>query len=160
MKNTPVQNSNEGAADTANYTLGTYPKRTNTVTADVLANLLESKTLTGLDSVFKQNTTRLSAVIFTLSHTYGWQIERCDIATGTNDGRVATISAYWLSQATLTQAFEAGARKWIDGVRTARLERRKQAAQCKAEAAKSNASRRYFKQYNPRQGGFWGDNHV
>lgn len=156
MKNAPVQTTNEGAADTANYIPGTFPKRIDTVTAAVLAGLLESNTLTGMDSVFKQNTTRLGAVVHRLTQDYGWHIERRDIATGTNDGRIATISAYWLTQATIARAFEAGAREWIERVKTARAERKKQAEKCKADAARINATRRHFHNQDPRQGNLWG----
>lgn len=156
MKNAPVQTTNEGAADTANFNTGTLPKRINTVTADVLAGLLESKTLKGLESVFKQNTTRLGAYVHYLERDYGWHIERRDVATGTNDGRVATISAYWLPQATIAQAFEAGAREWIESVKAARAERRKQSDRCKADAAKINAARKHFKTHDPRQENLWG----
>ncbi len=154
MKNTPIQPSNEGAGETANCTLGTLPKRINTVTAAVLAGLLESNTLTGMDSVFKQSTTRLGAVVHRLTRDYGWCIERRAIATGTNDGRVAEISAYWLPQATIAQAFEAGAREWIESVKAARAERRKQSEKCKSDAAKINA-RKHFKNHDPRQNDFW-----
>jgi hypothetical protein len=154
MKNAPIQTSNEGAGETANCTPGTLPKRINTVTAAVLAGMLESNTLTGLDSVYKQSTTRLGAVVHRLTRDYDWHIERRDIATGTNDGRVAEISAYWLPQATIAQAFEAGARGWIESVKAARAERRKQSAKCKTQATKINATRKRMQ--DPRQFGLWG----
>ena len=77
-----------------------------------------------------------------LTRDYGWHIERRDIATGTNDGRIATISAYWMPQAAIAKAFEAGAREWIDSVKAARAERRKQSGKCKTDAAK--IARRFF----------------
>jgi hypothetical protein len=154
MKNAPVHTTNESAPDKRDYTPGTLPKRINTVTADVLACLLESQTMTGMKSVFKEHTTRLSAVIHYLeSPRYGWTIDRRTVSTGTNDGRVAEISAYWLSQATIAQAFEAGAREWIDRVKTARTERRKQTDACKRVAHHKNAVRKI----DPRQGGLWGE---
>ena len=155
MKTPPNQTAFESAPDKANYTPGNLPKRINTVTAAILAGLLESKTLTGMDSVFKQSTTRLSAVVHRLTRDYGWLINRRDIATGTNDGRVAEISAYWLPQATIAQAFEAGARGWIESVKATRAERRKQSAKCKSDAAKINA-RKHFKNPDPRQDDLWG----
>ena len=154
MKNAPVQDTNEGVADTANYTPGTLPKRINTVRAAVLVCLLESQTMTGMESVFKQSTTRLGAVIHCLTRDYGWHFDRRDIATGTNDGRIASITAYWLPQATIAQAFASGARDWIDKVKAARIERRKQAGKCKADAAQLNA-RKHFKIQNPRQDSLW-----
>lgn len=155
MKKAPIQTTNEGAGDTANYTPGKMPKRKNTVVAAVLASLLESRAMTGMESVFKQSTTRLGAVIHYLENKYDWQIPRRDIATGTNDGRVASISAYWLPQATIAKAFEAGAREWIDCVKVARAERRKQSEKCKADAAQRNA-RKHFKSHDPRQDDLWG----
>ena len=150
MKKTPIQTTNEGEADTANYAPGKMPKRKNTVVAAVLASLLESRAMTGMESVFKQSTTRLGAVIHYLENKYDWQIPRRDIATGTSDGRVANVSAYWLPQATIAQAFDAGARNWIESVKAARTERRKQSEKCKADAAQRNA-RKHFKSNDPRQ---------
>lgn len=155
MKNAPVQDTNESAPDKRNYTPGTLPKHINTVTASVMVALLESHTMTGMESVFKEHTTRLGAVIHYLEGEYGWHIDRRDIATGTNDGRIATITAYWLPQETIARAFEAGAREWINRVKIARAERRKQADKCKSDAATINA-RKHFKIQDPRQGGLWG----
>ena len=156
MKTPPNQTAFESAPDKRDYNPGNFPRRINTVTADVLAGLLESKILKGLESVYKQNTTRLGAYIHYLERDYGWRIERRDVATGTNDGRVATISAYWLPQATIAKAFEAGARDWIESVKAARAERRKQSDKCKADAARINAARRHSKTQDPRQQGLWG----
>ena len=156
MKNAPVQPTNESAPEKRDYTPGRLPKHINTVTASVMISLLESNTLTGMDAVFKESTTRLSAVINYLKSDYGWTIDRRDIATGTNDGRIATITAYWLPQETIARAFEAGARAWIDQVKAARAKQRKQADKCKADAARRNLHRR-FKTPDPRQGGLWGD---
>lgn len=156
MKTLPNQTAFESAPDKRDYTPGTLPKRINTVTAAVLAGLLESNTMTGMESVFKQNTTRLGAFIHRLTRDYGWNFARRDIATGTNDGRIATITAYWLPQETIAQAFEAGAREWIGSVKAARAERRKQSDKCKADAARINATR-HFKIQDPRQDRLWGE---
>ena len=155
MKTAPNQTAFERAPDKRDYPPGTLPKRINTVTAAVLAGLLESNAMTGMESVFKQSTTRLGAVIHCLTRDYGWSIPRRDIATGTSDGRIASITAYWLPQATIAQAFEAGAREWMDSVKSARAERRKQAGKCKSDAARINA-RKHFKTQNPRQDSLWG----
>ena len=155
MKTPPNQTAFESAPSKRDYTPGTLPKRIDTVTAAVLAAMLESIMLTGMDSVFKQSTTRLGAVIHRLERDYGWHIDRRDMATGTNDGRVASISAYWLPQATIAQAFETGAREWIDNVKAARAERRKQSGKCKASAAQINAARKHFKIQDPRQDSLW-----
>lgn len=158
MKNAPTTYSDESAPNKRDYKLGTMPIRRNTVTSAVLAGLLESNVLTGMDSVFKQSTTRLSAVVYRLERDYGWQIERRDIATGTSDGRVASISTYWLPQATIAQAFAMGARAWIDSVKAARVKRREEASKCKTTAARINAARMRFKNDDPRQGALWDSN--
>lgn len=156
MKNAPIQTTNESAPSKRNHTKGILPKRVDTVRAEILAALLESSVLTGMDSVFQQSTTRLSAVIYTMEHEYGWHIERRDTATGTNDGRIATITAYWINQETIAYAFEIGARDWILSVQAARVKLRTQSKKCKLAADKINASRKYLKTHNPRQVNLWG----
>ncbi len=155
MKNAPVQDTNESALDRRDYTPGRLLNRVNTVRASVLSSLLQGNALTGLESVFKDSTTRLGAVIFVLENDYGWIVDRRDIATGTSDGRVALITSYWLSQDTIGQAFAMGARDWIEKVKAARAERRKLAGKCKSDAATLNARRR-FKIHDPRQSDMWG----
>lgn len=157
MKTPDLPEEKPSAVDKRDSTPGTLPLRRNTVTAAILASLLESNTLTGMESVFKQSTTRLCAVIHRLMRDYEWHIERCDIVTGTNDGRIASISAYWLPQATITQAFEAGARDWIESVKVARAERRKESEKCKAQAVRLNAVRKFGKPQDPRQSNLWGN---
>lgn len=155
MKNARPQNSETSAADTANCTPGTLPKRTNTVTAEVLAGLLESKTLDGMNAVIRQNTTRLGSFIHILERDYNWCIDRKDFSAGTSDWRVAHPTAYWLPQATIAKAFEAGAREWIESVKIARAELRKQSGKCKTYAARLNAARKHFKSQDPRQNSLW-----
>lgn len=155
MKNAIIQNSNDSAPIKRDYKAGQLPTRTNTVRSHVLADFLESKALTGMEGVFKQNTTRLSAVVFALTHSYGFEAERCDVVTGTNDGRITTIASYWLPQEVIAFAFDfLGAREWIAKVRAARADRRKQSAKCKTEAAKRNAKKYVLS--DPRQGDLWG----
>lgn len=129
----------------------TFPARHNTVTAEVLSRLIKGETLTGMDAVFCANTTRLSAVIFYLNEDYGWSIEHLDIDVGTNDGRVASIRAYYLSSASIRQAFADGAREFCDSVTVARAMRRKLASKVKADAARRNAARAAHR-FNPNQG--------
>jgi hypothetical protein len=154
MKKRPPPTSETSALDKRDSTPGRLPSRINTVRSHVLASLLESNALTGMDAVFRQSTTRLSAVIYALENAHGWHIERREIATGTSDGRIETIAAYWLPQETIAKAFEAGARPWINMVKAARAERRKEAEKCKAKAAHLNASR---KPQDPRQSNLWGN---
>ena len=153
MKTPPNQITFESAPEKANYTPGQLPSRKNTVTAAVLASLLESRAITGLESVFKQSTTRLAAVIHYLETKYNWHAERRDIVTGTKDGRITTVSAYWLPQKVISIAFEAGARKWIESVNEERAKLRKKASECKEQAARLNAIRKI----DPRQIDLWED---
>ncbi|MET3132554.1 hypothetical protein AAKU55_002828 [Oxalobacteraceae bacterium GrIS 1.11] len=157
MKNAPTTNSNESAPDKRDFTPGILPHRVNTVTAGVLAYMLEGRTTTGMESVLKQSTTRLAAFIHRLSRAYGWPMERTSIAVGTKDGRETWVASYWLSQATIAAAFEVGARGWIEQVKEASASRRKQARKCKTSAAQKNAARRQLRKQDPRQGGLWGD---
>ncbi|MDD2742148.1 MAG: helix-turn-helix domain-containing protein [Rhodocyclaceae bacterium] len=140
--------ADKSALSKADFTIGTFPERIDTVRAAVLAALLESRVLTGLDAVVKESTTRLSAVIFALEKEYGWHIERKEIAAGTRDGRVAEIAKYWMLQSSIAAAFDAGGRDWINRVKEARVARRKDADKCKMQAARMNAKRNK----DPRQG--------
>jgi len=154
MENAPTQNSSESAPDKRDYTLGAFPKRRHTVTSAVLAGLLESHTFTGMESVFKQSTTRLSAFVHYLERKYNWSIERRNIVTGTNDGRTTWITQYWLSQKTIAKAFEIGAREFVEKVKAARAKQRQQTGKCKSEAARINAM---LRKHDPRQGNLWSD---
>lgn len=64
MENARPQDLETSAPDKREYTPGALPKRRNTVTAAVLAGLLESNCPTGLEAAFKAGTTRLAAVIY------------------------------------------------------------------------------------------------
>lgn len=157
MKNAPITKSNESTKNHFHYT-GQLPERKSTVTADVLAYLLEGKTITGMDAVFGQHTTRAAAFIHTLESRYGWTIDRQDVATGTNDGRIAWITSYWLSKGARETAFKAGARPWVEQVKAARAKLRTTAPKRKAEAARINKARKPITTRNtPRQFTLWGD---
>lgn len=157
MKNAPTTISNESAPDKRDYTLGALPYRVNTVTAGVLAYLLEGRAPTGMGAVLKQSTTRLAAYIHRLASKYEWPIETRSVAAGTNDGRETWVSVYWLSQDTIAAAFDAGAREWIERVKEASARRRKYAGKCKASAAAKNTALRQMRKTDPRQSGLWGD---
>lgn len=157
MKNAPITNCNESALDSRNYNAGSLPKRTYTVTAEALMHLLEMNEITGMESVFRMSTTRLSAVIHYLEKRYAWHIDRHDEVRGTKDGRTSWITVYWLPQATIANAFERGAREWIDRVKLARAEKRKKADECKRIAEKINRSRNQSRKTNSRQSDLWGD---
>jgi hypothetical protein len=155
MQNAPITNSNEGAPDKRDYTCGTRPHRVNTVIAKILAHLIEGRDPTGMEAVFEQSTTRLAAYIHRLSFAYNWPIERASIVVGTKDGREAWVTTYWLSPATIAAAFDAGARGWIEQVKEASANRRKQAGKCRASAAAKNAALRQMRKNDPRQVDFW-----
>lgn len=74
-----------------------FPKKKNTVTAKILSHLLAGKSITQLDATFHFHTTRLSGVIHSLRHIYGWQIESQEEQVTAGDGHKATIARYRLS---------------------------------------------------------------
>lgn len=150
-----ISNDTAGAPATgaAIVTPGTLPHKRATVTAEVLARLLAGEHLTGLNAVIDASTTRLSDVVFRLHRDYGWTVERTDKATGCKDGRVATVSVYWLDAAVITQARAAGATAWCSEVRAARLQLRTKAAEARRAAERANRAR--VTCTNPRQPGLF-----
>jgi hypothetical protein len=131
----------ESSANEHRNSNGVLPARVNTVTASFLAALLEGNTLTGMEAVFRQSTTRAAAWVHYLEGKYGWTIERREVADGTNDGRISWVMRYWLSDEVIEAAFAAGAREWIDRVQAAVSKRRANAGEVKARAARINAGR-------------------
>lgn len=115
--------------------------RQNTVIADVLARFIAGERLTGLDSVTDSSTTRLAAVVHALGG-YGWYIQRADLAAGCRDGRIATVSEYWMHPDQCAAALDAGAGAWVAEVRRVRAARRKNAPKARAVAASVNARKR------------------
>jgi hypothetical protein len=100
--------------------VGSLPERTDTVTASVLAALLEGKPRTSLDSVFEHHTTRLAAVIHHLEKRHGWVISRHRCKVKTKDGRNATVAAYYLPPSVTLEAVDAVAVNWIANVKADR----------------------------------------
>lgn len=121
--------------------IGYRPVKLNSVIADVLAQLLRGERLTGLDTVRSASTTRLAAVIYNLENTYGWHIERQDIAVGCQDGRVAWVREYWLAPEVIALAAKRVPPLWCHGVSMARKNRRRNAIQAHLDAARINAER-------------------
>lgn len=119
-----------------------FPTKLNTVTAEVLARLLNYERLTSLDAVADTSTTRLSAIVFYLRRKYGWAIESTDKAVGCRDGRVAMVSEYTMPAETIARAMAAGAAAWCADVRTARRARRTKAAEARRMADRANAARK------------------
>lgn len=135
---------------------GGLPAKLNTVTAEVLARLLNYERLTSLDAVDEASTTRLSAVTFYLAKKYGWPIEAVDKAAGCRDGRVAWVAEYFIAPEVVARAMAAGAGDWCGKVRTARRARRAHAAQARRDAERANAARKTRRHQPGQQGLFEG----
>lgn len=132
---------------------GTLPDKRSTVTSEVLARLLAGERMTGLAAVDCASTTRLAAVVWYLESNYGWRVERIEKAAGCRDGRVSSISVYWLAPSVIELAMAAGAAAWCAEVRAARLALRTKAALAYRAAARANTSRRSLP--HPAQGGLF-----
>lgn len=154
-----LQKANQ-AADNTDFKPGALPLRKDTVIAEVLANLLGGRRLTGMEAVFGMSSTRLSHHIWALGRDHGWNVGRCDKVVGTNDGRVQTISEYWLPPTTIDQAMQAGAGVWVEEVRRLRLARRKNAAEARKTAELFDTSKRLARLINPAQFTLFGGGHV
>jgi hypothetical protein len=107
---------------------GRFPKSPNTARADVLAVLLASNDMTGVESRFAHGKVGLGTVVRALMRKYGWPIERQDFPTNTADGRAAWASVYCLPQAVIEAALDAGGRDWLEGVAAARAARVRRAS--------------------------------
>ena len=151
----PAKDSTNNAADfkAKTDTIGGFPTRHDTVTAEVLVRLLRGDCLTGMDAVTLCNTTRLAATIYQLGNRYGWSIDRGDLYVGTADGRVSLVKIYYLRFSTINKAYDAGAREFCRSVTEARAKTRMHAnnAEAKAKALKLNVARVTAKR-NPHQG--------
>ena len=135
---------------------GGLPDKLNTVTAEVLARLLNHGRLTSIDAVSEASTTRLSAVTHYLAKEYGWPIEAVDKAAGCRDGRVAWVAEYFLDPQVIARAKAAGAGDWCAKVRAARRARRAHAARARREAERANAARKARRNHPGQQGLFEG----
>ena len=140
MKKRPTPQKAESSAPNKRNFTGSFPTRINTVTADVLARLLNYERLTGLESVIDSSTTRLSAFVHALKTKYGWQIEAEDKAVGCRDGRVSYVAEYGIPPGVVADARAAGAAGWCADVRAARRALRAKAAQARRKAEQANAA--------------------
>jgi hypothetical protein len=118
---------------------GALPRKTDTVTAEVLALLLAGQHLTGLDAVVAASTTRLAGHVHRLQTEYGWTIERFERAAPCKDGRVATVTVYHLPAAIVGQSLAVEARVWCTDVQLARAQRRNGATAAVHCAARFNS---------------------
>ena len=99
---------------------GKFPSGPSSLRAQVLAVLLASEDMTGVDSLFEHRKVTLTTVVRALVRKYGWPVERHDFPTNTADGRAAWASVFSLPQEVIDAALEAGGRDWVDGVKAAR----------------------------------------
>jgi hypothetical protein len=135
---------------------GSLPKRQDTVCADVLCRTLNGQVLTGMEAVFAASTTRLAAHIGYLETKYGWRFERGDKVVGSNDGRIPTITTYWLAPDAIEHAKQRDAAAWCSGVKVARRAKRAQAEQAQVLAARLNQARAArMRQVHPGQAGLF-----
>ena len=103
--------------------VGRFPAGPATMRAQVLAVLLASDDMMGVESIFENRKVTLNTVIRALVRKYGWPIERRDFPTKTDDGRAAWASVFSLPQEVIEAALAAGGQDWLDGVRAARMAR-------------------------------------
>lgn len=130
--------------------IGHLPKRTDTVIASVLAAFLDGEKLTSLDCVYLHSTTRLAAVVFDIESKYGWTISRVERTVPTNDGRLSTITVYFLLPAIIQQAITQGAMPWVSQVKANRAKLYLQVKPKRPKAAKAPQGVR-----DPRQMDLW-----
>lgn len=99
---------------------GTFPSQFDSVTAEVLARLIQGEKLTSMDAVFAASTTRLAPKIHVLKHKYGWTILSTPSVIHTVDGRVTEVSVYTLFAATIAAAMAGAGAQFCESVRVAR----------------------------------------
>lgn len=100
--------------------VGRFPAGPATMRAQVLAVLLASDDMTGMESIFDNRKVTLHTVVRALIRKYGWPVARHDFPTNTADGRAAWASVFSLPQEVIDAALDAGGRDWLQGVRAAR----------------------------------------
>ncbi len=100
--------------------IGRFPTGPATLRAQVLAVLLASQDMMGMESIFDGRKVTLTTVVRALMRKYGWPIERRDFPTNTADGRAAWASVFCLPQEVIDAALAAGGQDWLDGVQAAR----------------------------------------
>lgn len=109
----------------SNLKLGRFPDKRPTVTAEVLADLLEGRHLTSRETVDRSSTTRLSAYIHFLFRKYRWPVVSKRIHVPTADGRVANVSEFWLEPEFRKRAIQIQQVKdWILEIRRLREKQR------------------------------------
>lgn len=104
---------------------GTFPSQHKSVTAEVLARLIQGETLTSMSMVFGAHTTRLAPKIHVLRHSKGWDIVSTPATIHTVDGRLTQVSEYRFSAASIQAAFANGGADFCESVRVARNQLRR-----------------------------------
>lgn len=144
MKKRPTPRTAESSAPVQGgpiISIGRFPARHSTVSAEVLARLLAGERLDGLNAVRTCSTTRLAGYVHYLESRYGWHIKRVDKVAGCKDGRIAWVVEYWLDADVIVQAMVAGGQLWRKEVCSARLKQRTQAEFARRVAKRINAAR-------------------
>lgn len=104
-----------------------YPS-TGTLRAEVLAVLLASEDMAGMESIFAHGGHSVNTVIRALVRKCHWPIERQDGPVNIGDGRSGWASTWSLSQEVIDAALDAGGREWLEGVRVMRAVRARRLA--------------------------------
>lgn len=142
MKNARPSKAESSVIPGRNNAIFSYPTRTASACAEVLARLLAGEVLTSSDTLEQCATMRAAAHIHYLAERYGWPVRSEERATGCTDGRLAIVAAYHLPPDVIHAARAAGAGRWIAQVRQARAALRAQAAAAYRRAAALNRARR------------------
>lgn len=100
--------------------VGLFPKRRDTVRAEVLARFISGEEMTSMTAVFDASTTRLASQVHMLRTSYHWAIESVEQVVSTNDGRTAEVSAYRLSSQLAMKARAQGGAEYCAIVTAAR----------------------------------------
>jgi hypothetical protein len=101
---------------------GTFPKRHNTVLAEVLKILLTGKALDHGDGLDACSTMRLAHPIYSLKKDYDWDIVTGDRVVSCRDGRTQTIAVYSIPPACIKAVDQAQRESYIRSVNQARAE--------------------------------------
>ena len=99
---------------------GAFPSQHKSVTAEVLARLIQGEILTSMSMVFGAHTTRLAPKVHVLRHKRGWDIVSAPAIIHTVDGRLTKISEYSLSAASVEAALAKGGTQFCESVKVAR----------------------------------------
>jgi hypothetical protein len=119
----PSSSSSDAMKPDNQARVGRFPSGPATMRAQVLAVLLASQDMTGMESLFDGRKVTLHTVVRALMRKYGWPVERHDFPTNTADGRAAWATVFSLPQDVIDAALDAGGRDWLAGVQAAQAAR-------------------------------------